>query len=166
LPFAPCSGIRCIGSREWGLDPNRRFSRQALDTSKLKAVLARRLLLFAAVLLLLATLAAGVAPRQPLPEPPPSALPAAPGRADAPVERRISAEPGARTAVSVRQGQLLRLEVTGDVLDSVELQGLDRMDGIEPLTPARFEVLAERPGVYPIRLVEEDRPIGRLVIRR
>jgi hypothetical protein len=127
-------------------------------------VLARRLLLFAAVMLLLATLAAGVAPRRPLPPPPPSSLPADP---DAPpvIERRISADASRATSVRVQRGEILRLEVSGRVLDSVLLEGLGRMDAIEPLTPAVFDVLAERPGVYPILLVEADRRIGRLVIR-
>jgi len=122
------------------------------------------MLLFAAVLLLLATLAAGVAPPPPLPPAPPSSLPAAEEGAGT-VERTISAEPGSRTAVQVQRGDLVRLQVTGDLLDSVLLEGLDRMEAIEPLTPAIFDMLAERPGVYPIRLVEADRRIGRLVIR-
>lgn len=115
-------------------------------------------------MLLLATLAAGVAPRRPLPPPPPSSLPADP---DAPpvIERRISADASRATSVRVQRGEILRLEVSGRVLDSVLLEGLDRMDAIEPLTPAVFDVLAERPGVYPILLVEADRRIGRLVIR-
>jgi hypothetical protein len=50
------------------------------------------------------------------------------------------------------------------VLDSVELDGLDRIEVIEPVTPAVFDLLAERPGTYPIRLVSADRRIGRLVI--
>jgi hypothetical protein len=126
-------------------------------------VLARRLLLFAAVLLLLATLAAALAPRPPLADAPPSALPASADGAGT-IERRISAEPGESTVVSVRQGEILQLEVEGDLLDSVQLQGLDRIDGVEPLTPARFVVLGERPGVYPIRLLEAGRRIGRLEI--
>jgi hypothetical protein len=120
------------------------------------------MLLFAAVLLLVATLAASIAPRPPAPAPPPSGLPAS--AEGATIERRISADAGASTSITLRRGEQLRLEVAGDVLDSVLLEGLDRMDGIEPLTPARFEVLAERPGVYPIRLVEADRRVGRLEI--
>ena len=124
------------------------------------------MLLFAAILLLLATFAAAMAPRQPLPPPPPSALPedqAADGDAGT-IERRISVDDGASTAVRVARGDIVRLEVTGDVLDSVELDGLDRIEVIEPVTPALFEVLAERPGTYPIRLVAADRRIGQLVI--
>ena len=126
-------------------------------------MVARRLLLFTAVLLLLATLAAGVAPQRPLPPPPASTIPADPGEPRT-VERRISADASGGTTVRVDRGEILELEVSGRVLDSVLLEGLDRMDAIEPRTPARYNVLAEHPGTYPIRLVAADRRIGRLVI--
>ena len=123
------------------------------------------MLLFAAILLLLATFAAAMAPRQPVTPPPPSALPDPVSDGDAgTIDRRLSVDEGASTAVKVARGDILRLEVTGDVLDSVELDGLDRVEAIEPVTPAIFEVLAERPGTSPIRLVAADRRIGRLVI--
>ena len=123
------------------------------------------MLLFAALLLLLATFAAAMAPRAPVPAPPPSALPDRVADGDlGTVERRMSVDDGPSTAVRVKRGDILRLDVSGDVLDSVELDGLDRVEVIEPVTPAMFEVLAERPGTYPIRLVAADRRIGRLVI--
>jgi hypothetical protein len=66
------------------------------------------MLLFAAVLLLLATFAAAMAPRPPVPAPPPSDLPDRVGDGNAgTVERRISvAHP---TAVRVARGDILRL---------------------------------------------------------
>jgi hypothetical protein len=125
-------------------------------------MLARRLLLLAAVLMLLAALAAGLAP-QPATEAPSAQ------RSQLPVGSRvveeISAAPGADTRVVVRRGDVLALEVSGDVLDSVLIERLDRMEAIEPSTPARFELLADAPaGVYPIRLVEADRRIGSIEI--
>ena len=39
------------------------------------------------------------------------------------------------------------------------------IDAIEPVTPARFEVIPELAGVFPIRLIEADRRIGRLDVR-
>jgi hypothetical protein len=125
-------------------------------------VLARRLLLLAAVLMLLAVAAAGLAPQEPAEdEPPPqSSLPSG-----AEVLEEISAAPGADTRVEVNRGDVLKLEVAGDLLDSVLIEQLDRMESIEPSTPARFELLAEAPaGVYPIRLVEADRRIGSIEI--
>jgi hypothetical protein len=122
-------------------------------------MLARRLLLLAAVLMLLAALAAGIAPRQQATESPqlePSTLPA--GKE---VVEEIPAGPGADSRVKVKRGDVLRLDVSGDVLDSVLIERLDIMQAIEPVTPARFELLVDAPaGAYPIRLVDADRRIG------
>jgi len=53
--------------------------------------------------------------------------------------------------------------VVGDVLDSVEL--LDEVSPIAPESPARFDIYADRPGEYPIELVDEGKRIGTLVVR-
>ena len=122
-------------------------------------MLARRLLLLAAALLLLAALATGLAPQRETADPPT----AGPARSVAIVEERISASEDDQS-VSARVGDLIQLEVSGDVLDAVQIERLDRIDAIDPTTPARFELFAETAGVYPIRLIEADRRIGRLDI--
>ena len=124
-------------------------------------MLARRLLLLAAVLMLLTALAAGLAPSEEPTAPPAGAtLPAG-----EPVVERFRADPGVNRRVTVQRGDLLELEVEGDLLDSVLIERLDRIDAIEPTTPARFNLVVEAtPGIYPIRLVEADRRIGALVI--
>jgi hypothetical protein len=129
-------------------------------------VLARRLLMLAAVLMLLTALAAGLAPRQETsdvtPLSPAGPAPASSGRT---IARTIPAAPGSDTRVRVRRGDLLRLEVAGDALDTVWLERLDRVDAIDPSSPARFELLIdESAGDYPIRLVEADRRIGAIEI--
>jgi hypothetical protein len=129
-------------------------------------VLARRLLLLAAVLMLLTALAAGLAPRQETNDVTPrsSATPA-PASSGRTIARTIAAAPGSDTRVSVRQGDLLQLEVAGDALDTVWLERLDRVDAIDPSSPARFELLIDEPaGDYPIRLVDADRRIGAIEI--
>ena len=127
-------------------------------------MLARRLLLLVAALMLITVVAAGLAPQERAIDPSTAQRPALP--AGEPVSKEIGAEDGADSHVVVRRGDLLRLEVSGDVLDSVLIERLDRMEPIEPTTPARFEILAEAPaGVYPIRLVDADRRIGALEIR-
>jgi hypothetical protein len=128
-------------------------------------MLARRLLLLAAVLMLLAALAASIAPRDLTGED--DATPAAPR--DLPpgetIAEEIPAAPGSDSRIAVSRGDTLQLEVAGDVLDSVLLERLDRIDGIDPTTPARFDILIDAaPGSYPIRLVEADRRIGSIVI--
>ncbi len=124
-------------------------------------MIARRLLLLAAVLMLLTALAAGLAP-----QPDDGSTPSTPRAALSPeiVEESISASEDDQN-VQAAVGDLIRLEVTGDVLDQVQIERLDRIDPIEPTTPARFEVIPETAGVYPIRLVDADRRIGRLDIR-
>ena len=124
-------------------------------------VIARRLLLLAAVLMLLTALAAGLAPRQePTASPPGTSLPAG-----ARVVKQIPADPAADSRVAVRRGDLLELEVTGDTMDTVLIERLDRIDAIEPTTPARFNMVVDATaGIYPIRLVEADRRIGALVV--
>jgi hypothetical protein len=125
-------------------------------------MLVRRLLLLAAVLMLLTAVAAGLAPQDRATEPPTQGSTLPEGTI---VEKRISAAPGSDSRVVVQRGDVLKLEVSGDVLDSVQIERLDRMEAIEPLTPARFELLAEAPaGVYPIRLVDADRRIGTIRI--
>jgi hypothetical protein len=125
-------------------------------------MLARRLLLLAAVLMLLTAVAAGLAPEEQATEPPTQASTLPEGTI---VEKRISAAPDSDSRVVVQRGDVLKLEVAGNVLDSVQIERLDRIEAIEPLTPARFELLAEAPaGVYPIRLVDADRRIGTIEI--
>ena len=128
-------------------------------------MLARRLLLLAAVLMLLTALAAGLAPRQPIEDAPAPEAPALP--AGTTVVEEIAADPGAESRVLVRRGDLLQLDVTGDseLLDSVLIEGLDQLEAIAPLTPAHFDIIAEAPaGLYPIRLVDADRRIGAIEI--
>ena len=125
-------------------------------------VLARRLLILAIVLLLVSALAAGLTPRRvaaPVPQ-----SPAAPPAGET-VTRTIPAAEGADTSVRVRRGDVLELGVEGDVLDTVLLERLDRLDGITPESDAYFSLLVEAPaGLYPIRLVEADRRIGAIEV--
>lgn len=117
--------------------------------------------------MLLTAFAAGLAPRdtvRPGGETPgerAAALPA--GRT---LEQRIPAAPGSDSRIRVRRGDVLQLEVAGNELDSVLLERLDRIEAIEPTTPARFKLLVDAPpGVYPIRLVEADRRIGQITVK-
>ncbi len=129
-------------------------------------MLARRLLILAVVLMLLTALAAAIAPRDRVepgtPVQDPASVLEPTGKT---VTRSISAKAGSETSVKVRRGDMLELEVEGDTLDTVLLERLDRLDGIEPTTPARFNMLVEAPaGTYPIRLIESDTRIGRIQI--
>jgi hypothetical protein len=137
-------------------------------------MLGRRILVLMAVLLGLTALVTALAPRPAVvtdrgrtsasPSPEPSAATVGPG-ASRVVTQTVDADAGARPArVRARAGDTIRLSVRGDVLDAVELQGLDEIEPVEPGSPARFEFLAESPGEHPIVLVDADRRIGLLVI--
>src|ERR687898_686618 len=129
-------------------------------------MLVRRLLLLAAVLMLLTALAASIAPRdltggeQSAQVQGPNALPAGEQIAEV-----IPSADGADTRIAVSRGDTLDLEVDGDTMDTVLIERLDRFDPIDPKSPARFNLVIDAPaGTYPIRLVEADRRIGSIVI--
>jgi hypothetical protein len=128
-------------------------------------MLGRRFLILVAVLMGLTALAASLAP-QPVERRERSEQTPTPAPAGSPsvvtIEEEISTtDPRARVTVS--EGDLVQLTVSGPERDSVMLLG--RMDTIDPTSPARFSLLAGEPGEYPIELVDAERQIGTLVVR-
>jgi hypothetical protein len=82
------------------------------------------------------------------------------------IARTLVADPGhAPTIVRARVGDTVQLTVKGDVLDSVEIAGLDQISTLEPGSPADLELLADTRGHYEIRLLDAARSIGRLEVR-
>src|SRR4051794_21781158 len=141
-------------------------------------MLGRRLLVLMAVLLGLTALAAALAPR-PTVVPPrsgseasPTPRPSSAATADAAsrvVARTLSADQSAggagKNGVRARTGDTVRLTVGGDVLDAVEVQGLDQIEAMDVGAPAHFEFPADEVGQHEIVLLDADRRIGRLDIR-
>jgi hypothetical protein len=134
-------------------------------------MLGRRFLLLVAVLMGLTALAASVAPREPLvqdrraatPSPTPTSEPTTtPSDGIPTVEKTIQTQEDP-AKVTVRKGDLVRLEVRGDELDSVQL--LDEIEPIDVNSPAIFDLYADRPGSFPIELVAGERRVGTLVVR-
>jgi hypothetical protein len=133
-------------------------------------MLGRRFLLLVAVLMGLTALAASVAPREPLvrerraatPSPTPAATPVRGDGDVRTVEKTIETQEDP-AKVTVRTGDLVRLTVRGDELDSVRL--FDEIEPIDVESPAIFELYADRPGSHPITLVDGERQVGTLVIR-
>ena len=126
-------------------------------------MLARRLLIALAVLMAITALAAGLAPRESAlredASPPPQASVAPTAE---PVEATLdAASEGQRVQAEV--GQIVRIVVNTDELDSVQLADFGT-ETADPESPARFELLAEDPGTYPIELLEAERKIGELEI--
>jgi hypothetical protein len=127
-------------------------------------MLGRRFLILVAVLMGMTALAASVAPRQPVPSEERRAATPTPAPAGTPTLATIRKDLTTSDAdVTVNQGDLVELTISGPERDSVML--LDRMDTIDPHSPARFSLLAGEPGEYPILLVDDDRQIGTLTIR-
>ena len=137
-------------------------------------MLGRRLLVLMAVLLGLTAVVTALAPRPTVvrerssasasPSPEPTAAPTGPA-ASRVVTRTVDARAGVRPArVRARAGDTIRLSVRGDLLDAVELQGLDEIEPVEPDSAARFEFLAESPGNHAIMLLDAHRRIGVLMI--
>ena len=130
-------------------------------------MVARRLLLLFALLMLMAALAAQVTPEpQPLDEPdgPPPAAVA--GGEPKLIEKTLQAGGSGRALVEAAVGDTVRLTVESDALATVEIQGLDRLEPTPPEAPARFEIYAAREGAFPLVLVESGREFARLSVSR
>ena len=79
-----------------------------------------------------------------------------------------------RTFAAWRSGQAIRLQV-GDELqlevkarrpDQAEIRGLGLVEAVDAETPADFDVFAERPGRYPVELLEARRAVGEIRVTR
>ncbi|CAA9495840.1 MAG: hypothetical protein AVDCRST_MAG30-1641 [uncultured Solirubrobacteraceae bacterium] len=144
-------------------------------------MLARRLLIFVALLMGLAALAAAVAPPEtrtgsapaPTAVPSPTAgIPDQPelsGRPEEIVsERDVPGEPllrrldaaGSRQIVEARTGERVRLSVASEELVSVQIGVDGPIEAVDPDAPARFSLLYDAPTELPIRVIETDRTIG------
>lgn len=129
------------------------------------------------VLLVIGAVAVAVAP-QPGPGPlpattaPTTSAAAPPDRSPArTVTLSLPAGSTAATVVRARAGDLVRLTVAAAAPGTVTIDGLDRLEPVDPDTPARFEFFADRPGAFPVRLAlasqgESEAPpaVGRLEI--
>jgi hypothetical protein len=132
-------------------------------------VFPRRTLLVIAVVMgltaLVATLAARHDARTPahgagVARPPASVAPPPPD-----VSAVLSAAPRVRPrTISAELGDQIALTVTGPAIDSVALGNLD-VEDVEPGIPARFSLLADTPGRYPLVLLSSQRRIATLVVR-
>jgi hypothetical protein len=131
-------------------------------------MLGRRLLVLFAVLLGLTALVTSLAPRptagpRPVSTPAPTASPRAAAQPSRRIVRTISADAGsARGRVRARAGDVLALTVRGDELDDVSIDGLGKLEAVEPGAPARFEILLDTPGKFPVTLLDAQRSVGQI----
>jgi hypothetical protein len=80
------------------------------------------------------------------------------------VTARIDADREEPATVSLQVGDQLALTVRSQRADEVEIPELGLLEVVAPLAPARFDILAWEEATYSIRLVEEDRVIGRIEV--
>ena len=81
------------------------------------------------------------------------------------VTREVSTAAGARApTIAAEIGDRVQIVVEGAQPDTVLLGELETRT-VEAGIPARFELLAETPGSYPLVLFNEERRIGTLEIR-
>jgi hypothetical protein len=133
-------------------------------------MLARRLLVLAAVLLALGAVAASLAPRD-LRGPsstttagtsPPAASPTpAQGRE---VSLVVDASARPLATVTARVGDDVHLAVRASAPDSVRIEALGQSEAADPYSPARFDFVPDRPGSFPITLAQSGRRVGVLRI--
>ena len=147
---------------------------QFLSPRYAEDVAGRRFLLLVALLMGMTALAASVAPRDPALRQRSGATPTAtstPTRAD-PADpdvatsrlEEISAD-GRPARVIAEQGEQIELVVTSSRVDSVTLEALAQVEPVDPDSPARFHLLADTPGEYPIELLGAGRRVGTLIVR-
>ncbi|MFN8133103.1 MAG: hypothetical protein U0R70_16285 [Solirubrobacteraceae bacterium] len=137
----------------------------------------RRLVALLVVLLVIGAVAAAIAP-QPGPGPlpattaPTTTAAAPPDRSPArTVTLSLPAGSTPDDVVRARSGDLVRLTVAAAAPGTVTIDGLDRLEPVDPDTPARFEFIADRTGTFPVRLAlssqgaaEAPPAVGRLEI--
>ena len=146
-----------------------------------QCVLGRRFLLVVALLMGLTALAASIAPRESAVgtrEPAATPAPAVPTPAGTSGEPELEAVGGAPETVTrsidatappvritVREGDTVVLEVSADTLGAVILDGVERIEPVEPESPARMEVLMDEPGSFALRFLESGRRIATVDVR-
>jgi hypothetical protein len=65
----------------------------------------------------------------------------------------------------LRPGDQLSLTVRSRAGGQVEIPAFGLIEDVGPSDPARFDLLAERPGEFEVRLVDRKRVLGRIVVR-
>jgi hypothetical protein len=135
-------------------------------------VAARRLIAVMLVLLFLSSLAAALAPVDTEREDTaPTPVPTEPVTDEASEGELVREELDARgkrtPMVRARVGDQLQLRVRSERPATVELVGLGLTEDVDPLAPARFDLLLERPGTIKVRELESPRrPLGTIEVSR
>lgn len=88
--------------------------------------------------------------------------------ADAPtarsLERTLRAGAGRPETIKLEVGDRLALQVVGQEYDLVEIAGLGQLEDVDAASPARFDLVLDEPGNYPVRLTESGTLIARIEV--
>lgn len=137
---------------------------------------ARRLVVVMLVLLAISTLAAALVPA---PEPDPRPGERAEGGATRPregrtgatdeqgsagrlVQRRIRISNRRPPTIALRPGDQLKLLVSGPFGDDITIPAFGLTETMTVFAPARFDLIVEEAGTFPIRAVNAGRLVGRI----
>jgi len=134
-------------------------------------VAARRLVIVMLVLLGVSGLAAALVPPPPVDEAererrPEVVAPPAPAPGGELVNAGIDASEDEPEEIRIGVGDQLALTVRSGVADQVEIPALGELEFVGPLAPARFDLIAREEASYAVRLVDADRVVGRIEVRR
>jgi hypothetical protein len=78
--------------------------------------------------------------------------------------RRIDARDDKPRTVRMRLGDQLQLSVDAGGPNQVEIPAFDQLEPVDLGSPATFDLLPDAAGRYPVKLVEGNRTVGRIVV--
>jgi len=80
------------------------------------------------------------------------------------VKARIDAAAKRPRSIDVELGDQLALQVHAEEPDQVTIPALGLLEDVDPLSPARFDLFAERSGSFRVRLLEAKRTIAKIKV--
>lgn len=78
--------------------------------------------------------------------------------------RAVVIDDGKGGRVRIRVGDQLTLTVHSRRTDQVEIAAFGALEPVSPDAPARFDLIADRPGTFPIRLVDAKRRLATIIV--
>ncbi len=82
------------------------------------------------------------------------------------VQATIDADARRAQRIEVPLGDQLALKVRSRRAGQIQVRGLGLVEDVLPLSPARFDILANRTGRFEVRLIEPDRRLGIIDVPR
>ncbi len=132
----------------------------ATETGHNGAMRGRRFWLWALLLVLIAALAATVAPREEPSRPGVNTVVAGPPA------RTVTGRLPAARPVTATVGEVVDVSVTVRKADEARIEPLGVQAPAEPGIPAQLEFVADTPGRFPVVLRDSGRRVGTVVVRR